>query len=181
MMSFFWSITHNSTFVLLKLCLFLFQKNREVHCKMDEDQKKCGGISLVGIIAILVSLACIIIGAINIDFDQTEFTDQDIISTCKAQTKIPFYLVVAGVLNIMLMVLRLIFQVRFFPISNWIIMTFLKCLIVSIETKWCHCFYWNKISTLFENDDFCTKNQIWQNFTRWHNWIFSPKLEDISS
>ena len=80
---------------------------------MDEDQKKCGGISLVGIIAILVSLACIIIGAINIDFDQTEFTDQDIISTCKAQTKIPFYLVVAGVLNIMLMVLRLIFQVRF--------------------------------------------------------------------
>ena len=112
---------------------------------MDEDQKKCGGISLVGIIAILVSLACIIIGAINIDFDQTEFTDQDIISTCKAQTKIPFYLVVAGVLNIMLMVLRLIFQVRFFPISNWIIMTFLKCLIVSIETKWCHCFYWNKM------------------------------------
>jgi len=77
---------------------------------MDEDQKKCGGISLVGIIAILVSLACIIIGAINIDFDQTEFTDQDIISTCKAQTKIPFYLVVAGVLNIMLMVLRLVFQ-----------------------------------------------------------------------
>merc|ERR1712066_1204310 len=86
------------------------KKNREVHYMMDEDQKKCGGISLVGIIAILVSLACIIIGAINIDFDQTEFTDQDIISTCKAQTKIPFYLVVAGVLNIMLMVLRLVFQ-----------------------------------------------------------------------
>ena len=81
---------------------------------MDEDQKKCGGISLVGIIAILVSLACISIGAINIDFDQTEFTDHDIASTCVAQTKIPFYLVVAGVLNIMLMVLRLIFQVRFF-------------------------------------------------------------------
>ena len=78
---------------------------------MDEDQKKCGGISAVGIIAILVSLACIIVGAINIDFDQSQFTDQNISSTCKAQTKIPFYLVVAGVLNIMLIAMRLIFQV----------------------------------------------------------------------
>ena len=92
---------------------------------MDEDQKKCGGISLVGIIAILVSLACISIGAINIDFDQTEFTDHDIASTCRAQTKIPFYLVVAGVLNIMLMVLRLIFQVRFF--SRQMTYCFHKC------------------------------------------------------
>jgi len=75
---------------------------------MDEDQKKCGGISAVGIAAILVSLACIIIGAINIDF-QT-IGDQDIASKCKAEPKIPFYLIVAGVLNIVLLVLRLIFQ-----------------------------------------------------------------------
>ena len=78
---------------------------------MDEDQKKCGGISLVGIIAILVSLACIIIGAINIDFENSTISDQDIASKCKAEPKIPFYLIVAGVLNIVLLVLRLIFQV----------------------------------------------------------------------
>ena len=42
---------------------------------MDEDQKKCGGISAVGIAAILVSLACIIIGAINIDFDKISHED----------------------------------------------------------------------------------------------------------
>ena len=145
MMSFFWS-TYSQKHVCPFKTLFIFvsEKSWSASRMMDEDQKKCGGISLVGIIAILVSLACIIIGAINIDFDQTEFTDQDIISTCKAQTKIPFYLVVAGVLNIMLMVLRLVFQVRFCPISNWIIMTFLSVLlfrlkqndvIVSIETK----------------------------------------------
>ena len=33
---------------------------------MDEDQKKCGGITLIGAIGILVSIACIIIGAINL-------------------------------------------------------------------------------------------------------------------
>ena len=74
---------------------------------MDEDQKKCGGISAIGIAAILMSLACIVIGAINIDFSAS----QDFASTCKAEPKIPFYLLVAGVLNIIIIVLRLIFQV----------------------------------------------------------------------
>jgi len=73
---------------------------------MDEDQKKCGGISAIGIAAILMSLACIVIGAINIDFSAS----QDFASTCKAEPKIPFYLLVAGVLNIIIIVLRLIFQ-----------------------------------------------------------------------
>lgn len=78
---------------------------------MDEDQKKCGGISAIGILAILVSLACIIVGAINIDFDQSEFSGQNIQSTCRAETRIPFYLVVAGVMNIVIIILRLVFQV----------------------------------------------------------------------
>ena len=79
---------------------------------MDEDQKKCGGISAVGIAAILVSLACIVIGAINIDFGNSNLDQQDISSsTCKAEPMIPFYLLVAGLLNIIIIVLRLIFQV----------------------------------------------------------------------
>merc|ERR1712244_8112 len=78
---------------------------------MDEDQKKCGGISAVGIAAILVSLACIVIGAINIDFGHSNLDQQDISSsTCKAEPMIPFYLLVAGLLNIIIIVLRLIFQ-----------------------------------------------------------------------
>ena len=32
--------------------------------------------------------------------------------TCKIQPKIPFYLIVAGILNIVLLVMRMIFQVR---------------------------------------------------------------------
>merc|ERR1712012_348214 len=76
---------------------------------MDEDQKKCGGISAVGIAAILVSLACIIIGAINIDFDKISHEDT-IASKCKAEPRIPYYLIVAGALNIVLLILRLIFQ-----------------------------------------------------------------------
>jgi hypothetical protein len=87
---------------------------------MDEDQKKCGGISAIGIAAILMSLACIVIGAINIDFSAS----QDFASTCKAEPKIPFYLLVAGVLNIIIIVLRLIFQVFIFHISKFIWLVF---------------------------------------------------------
>ena len=89
---------------------------------MDEDQKKCGGISAIGIAAILMSLACIVIGAINIDFSAS----QDFASTCKAEPKIPFYLLVAGVLNIIIIVLRLIFQVIIFHISKFIWLLFFK-------------------------------------------------------
>ena len=78
---------------------------------MDEDQKKCGGISAVGIAAILVSLACIAVGGLNIDVSESNFSEQDVSSTCKVETRIPFYLVVAGILNIIIIVLRLIFQV----------------------------------------------------------------------
>ena len=75
---------------------------------MDEDQKKCGGISLVGIVAIIVSLACIVIGAYNIT---NISSGGDVHSKCDVEPNIPFYLVVAGAINIMLIICRLIFQV----------------------------------------------------------------------
>ena len=77
---------------------------------MDEDQKKCGGISAIGLVAILVSLTCIIVGAMNIDFSE-EISAQNVQSTCSIETRIPFYLIIAGVINIVLIVLRLVFQV----------------------------------------------------------------------
>ena len=76
---------------------------------MDEDQKKCGGISAIGLVAILVSLTCIIVGAMNIDFSE-EISAQNVASTCSIETRIPFYLIIAGVINIVLIVLRLVFQ-----------------------------------------------------------------------
>ncbi len=79
---------------------------------MDEDQKKCGGITLLGGIALAVSIACIAIGAYSIDFDQSQFKDHNIRSICRAEQRIPFYLLVAGTLNIIAMILRIIFQVR---------------------------------------------------------------------
>jgi len=90
--------------------LYLYIRSKPKIIDMDEDQKKCGGISAVGIAAILVSLACITIGAINIDFDKSQVEEENIISTCKAEPKIPFYLLIAGVINIVVIILRLIFQ-----------------------------------------------------------------------
>ena len=81
---------------------------------MDDDQKKCGGISAIGIMTILVSLACIGVGGYNIDVSSSDFSQQNVVSTCRVETRIPFYLVVAGIINIVLIILRLIFQVRYF-------------------------------------------------------------------
>merc|ERR1711997_547283 len=57
----------------------------------------------------------IIIGCINIDFENTDIkanlSESDVTSaTCPLQPHIPFYLLVAGILNIALLVLRIIFQ-----------------------------------------------------------------------
>ena len=90
----------------------------ETKQNMDEDQKKCGGISALGIVAILVSLACIGIGGVNIDFKNSEFSQSDVSSTCTVETRIPYYLVVAGVMNIVIIILRLVFQVSIIPFKN---------------------------------------------------------------
>jgi hypothetical protein len=86
---------------------------------MDEDQKKCGGISAVGVVAIIMSIACIAVGSINIDFDKSEFEDKNISSSCVIESRIPFYLLVAGVINLILIVLRLIFQVNIWHKLKW--------------------------------------------------------------
>ena len=73
--------------------------------KMDQDQKKCGGISALGIIAILVSSVCIAVGIKNVK--RLETMD----SYCEAEPKLPYYLVVAGLSTIILLILRLIIGV----------------------------------------------------------------------
>ena len=73
--------------------------------KMDQDQKKCGGISALGIIAILVSAVCIGVGIKNVK--RLETVD----SYCVAEPKLPYYLVVAGLSTIILLILRLIIGV----------------------------------------------------------------------
>ena len=73
--------------------------------KMDQDQKKCGGISALGIIAILVSSVCIGVGIKNVK--RLETMD----SYCEAEPKLPYYLVVAGLSTIILLILRLIIGV----------------------------------------------------------------------
>ena len=78
---------------------------------MDEEQKKCGGLTLFGLCALGVSLAMIIIGALNIDFDDSSLEEQSVESTCYAEPKIPFYLLVGGILTILLLILRIVFQV----------------------------------------------------------------------
>ena len=72
---------------------------------MDQDQKKCGGISALGIIAILVSSVCIAVGIKNVK--RLETMD----SYCEAEPKLPYYLVVAGLSTIILLILRLIIGV----------------------------------------------------------------------
>ena len=84
--------------------------------KMDEDQKKCGGISALGIIAILVSSICIGVGITNVK--RLETMD----SKCKAEPRLPYYLIFSGISTIILIILRLIFGVSitqmFYTISN---------------------------------------------------------------
>jgi len=81
----------------------------------DEDQKKCAGISCGSFLCITLSVAMIIIGCVNVNLSDIEVTakldDSKVSSdTCKIEPKIPFYLIVAGILNISLLVLRIIFQ-----------------------------------------------------------------------
>jgi len=82
---------------------------------MDEDQKKCAGISCGSFMVITLSIAMIVIGCLNVDLGEIDVSanikDSKVSSdTCKIEPKIPFFLIVAGILNIALLVLRAIFQ-----------------------------------------------------------------------
>lgn len=82
---------------------------------MDEDQKKCAGISCGSFMVMTLSIAMIIVGCVNVDLNKIDLEvnlkESNVQSkTCKIEPKIPFYLIVAGILNIVLMVVRIIFQ-----------------------------------------------------------------------
>jgi len=82
---------------------------------MDEDQKKCAGISCGSFMVITLSIAMIIIGCLNVNLEEIDVSanvkDSNVTSdTCKIEPKIPFFLIVAGILNIALLILRAIFQ-----------------------------------------------------------------------
>ena len=78
---------------------------------MDEEQKKCCGIGTLGLVAILVSTAMMIIGGINIDIENSNLEEVDVASTCEVEEKLPYYLLVAGAINVILIALRFAFQV----------------------------------------------------------------------
>ena len=80
---------------------------------MDEEQKKCCGIGALGLVAILVSVVMMAIGGINIDIENSNLKNVDVVSTCKVEEKLPYYLLVAGAINIILIALRFVFQVSY--------------------------------------------------------------------
>ena len=80
---------------------------------IDEEQKKCFGIGTLGLVAILVSTAMMIIGGINIDIGKSNLPEAKVESTCEVEEKLPYYLLVAGAINIILIALRFVFQVSY--------------------------------------------------------------------
>lgn len=81
---------------------------------MDDDQKKCGGLSLFGLVVIGMSVAAIVIGCLNINTEDIQLSNvaqpDQISSNCSVEPRIPYYLIVAGVLMLVLLILRLFFQ-----------------------------------------------------------------------
>lgn len=83
---------------------------------LDEDQKKCAGISCGSVFVLSLSIAMIIIGCLNVDLKNIECDDANVSEcevqsdTCKIEPKIPFFLLVAGILFIALFVIRVILQ-----------------------------------------------------------------------
>ena len=69
--------------------------------------------NISGLIIGGLSIAAIVIGAVNFSNFDFDITDPDSASTeCKGAEKIPYYLIVMGLLLIILMLLKLFFEVR---------------------------------------------------------------------
>ena len=134
---------------------------------MDEDQIKCGAITGSGLFVICLSIAMIAMGCYYIDFDATSGTDpNEVMSNCTLQPQIPYYLLVAGILYIVLSVLRIIFQ-RFCQscnesdnkmctacgfLSNYACITFFDLIALTAIIVWL-CF---GTTWVFGNDNFTT-------------------------
>jgi len=74
---------------------------------IDDDQKKCGGLTLGGLLLLLFSAALIVVGLMHVDLDSDDPVRD---GECYAQPNIPVFLVVMGVLLLASAVLRCIFQ-----------------------------------------------------------------------
>lgn len=78
---------------------------------MDEERQKCIGMGMNGLIIGGMSIAAIVIGAVNFSNFDFDIADPDSASTeCKGAEKIPYYLIVMGLLLIILMLLKLFFE-----------------------------------------------------------------------
>lgn len=78
---------------------------------MDDEQKRCMGMSAYMSAATGLSIAAIIIGAINFSNFDFDVTDPNSARTeCKGAEQIPYYLVVMGTLIILLITLKLFFK-----------------------------------------------------------------------
>lgn len=82
---------------------------------MDEDQKKCAGISCGSFMVFTISIAMVVIGCINVNLKEIDLSanlqDSKVSSEhCGIQPMIPFYLIVAGILNVALLVLRFVLE-----------------------------------------------------------------------
>ena len=75
----------------------------------DEDQKICGSITAGGLVTLLISGAMIVIGCLNLDFDEEDPVEA---GDCRAEPMIPLFLIIAGIAFILLLVGRFVFQVK---------------------------------------------------------------------
>ena len=102
--------------IYIQIIFFLVFFSTQIFSRMDDDQKKCGGLSLFGLVVIGMSVAAIVIGCLNINTEDIQLSNvaqpDQISSNCSVEPRIPYYLIVAGVLMLVLLILRLFFQVR---------------------------------------------------------------------
>jgi len=74
---------------------------------MDDDQKKCGGLTAGGLLILLFAGAMIVMGLLHVDMGAK---DPVTAGECKVEHNIPVYLVVMGVLMLATMVVRCLLQ-----------------------------------------------------------------------
>ena len=75
----------------------------------SRDDKRCGFFTLIWISAFTMSLALIIVGSMN-QFQWNDYHNH-FDSTCTMEPRIPVYMMVAGSINIVYLLLRIILQV----------------------------------------------------------------------
>ena len=75
----------------------------------DDEQKKCGGITFGGLLVVVLSIAMVAVGVVNLDLESDEPIKD---GTCKAQVHIPIFLIGAGIIFVVMLFGRFFFAVR---------------------------------------------------------------------